>query len=368
MQEKNTGPQQLRVVVQFRQQKTFFCLRLPLLLIVMALVVPTLACGFARNGGQPAVERGFILTRLPTLTRTPLPTLTPTAVATAVAMAPNGEPPAPGPPLSAEVDAAATPIVVEAAEAAPILIPASTVAEFVPPAEPAAATQPPPSPTDTPTSMPTATATATPIPTNTPTATPTPVVETPDWIFDNVLIYPDQYEDGLLLYGEMLNNTGVAQQLDYISGTFYDSQGQIIADENSTGDYWPFKLIPAGERLPFGLFVDGIYDAANFDLQVQAEPGSETQRLDFQFLNLKQWLDDIGEYCVAGELQNPGGKLQEYVLVMATLYDSQEKVINFGDELEPRPAILGDETLDFEICTQTLGQPVARYDLRAWGQ
>ena len=54
--------------------------------------------------------------------------------------------------------------------------------------------------------------------------------------------------------------------------------------------------------------------------------------------------------------------------MMVILYDSQEKVVNFGDELEPRPGILGDETLDFEICAQTLGQTVARYELRAWGE
>ena len=68
----------------------------------------------------------------------------------------------------------------------------------------------------------------------------------------------------------------------------------------------------------------------------------------------------FGEYCVAGELRNPGGELQEYVVMMAILYDSQEKVVNFGDELEPFPRILGDDTLEFEICVQTLGQTVAR--------
>ena len=346
--------------------------RQPLVMVTALILLLTIACGGIELWPQAKTASGSLtVTRLPTLTRTPLPTLTPTSPANPVAVAlspdPSGVVP---PPDSPAVELVATPTVVEATQPAPSPSSLPVVVNSGPTADAAAISQSAPGLTNTPTSLPTETATVTPVPTNTPAATPTstPVVKTPDWIFANVLVYPDQYEDGLLLYGEMINNTGVAQQLEYISGTFYDAQGQIVADENSTGDYWPFKLIPAGEGLPFGLFVDGIYSAANFDLQVQADSSSETLRHDLQFLDLSQWVNEIGEYCVAGELRNPGGELQEYVVMMAILYDSQEKVVNFGDELEPFPRILGDDTLEFEICVQTLGQTVARHELRAWAK
>ena len=196
-------------------------------LAITTLVLSTLACGLTGRGADSVADHA--LTRLPTLTRTPLPTLTPTSLARAAVIDPNSESPAYiPPPVSPVVDTAATPNVVKAADAAPSL-------------------------TDIPTATATATSPAIPanVPANPPTSTP--VVETEGWAFANVQGYDDQYEDGLLLYGEVINNTGVAQQFEYISGTFYDAQGQIIADENSTGDYWPFKLIPPVElRNPGG--------------------------------------------------------------------------------------------------------------------
>ena len=178
-------------------------------------------------------------------------------------------------------------------------------------------------------------------------------------------VYTDQYEDGLLLYGDLINNTESPQALALITGTFYDDQGQVIANEDSIYDYWPpVDAIPPGGRMPFELIVDGIQGDAKSSLRVEAEPSSESPRQDFEFSDLNQW-NEGDVYCVGGTLRNPGGELQGYLVIVAVLYDDQGNVVNFGDYYEPY--LESDEALDFETCVAPPNQGVARYELWAWG-
>jgi hypothetical protein len=78
-----------------------------------------------------------------------------------------------------------------------------------------------PSPTFTPASTPPTAATASPIP------------ETPGWSFVGVRVYTAQHDSGLLLYGDLINNSGSSQEVWYLTGIFYETQSQIIADEGS---------------------------------------------------------------------------------------------------------------------------------------
>lgn len=170
------------------------------------------------------------------------------------------------------------------------------------------------------------------------------------------------------MYGEAINNTGVTQELVFIAGTFYDAQGQLIADSESTYDYWPVGVIPPAGRVPFELTVVGIQNAARYELSVEAEPVDRTPRQDFGFSELSE-SDDGGEYCVAGRLNNPGSAVQDYLAVVLILFDGQDRVVNFGEEYDPLPeSVVGNETWEFVVCTETFDQQVARYELRAWGR
>lgn len=209
-----------------------------------------------------------------------------------------------------------------------------------------------------------------PAPAGTPTATVTPIFESSGgWSFASVQIYPDQYRDGLLLYGDVVNNTDSAQELVLVTGTFYDAQGQVIASEDWANGYWPVEIIPPGGRVPIELTVDGIESVANFDFNVETKPSSQTPRQDFEFLDLKQWSEE-DTYCLTGRVRNLGGELQDYVVIMVTLYDYQGEVINFGHHYEVYlESILGDDqTLNFDICVDPRNQDIINYDLRAWGQ
>jgi hypothetical protein len=166
----------------------------------------------------------------------------------------------------------------------------------------------------------------------------------------------------------MINNTGASQELAFVTGTFYDAQGQVIAGEDRTFDYWPIiNAVPPGGRVPFELTVEGIQSAANFDLSVKAEPSEETPHQDFEFSDVSQWNEEDA-YCLKGTLRNLGGQLQEYLIIMAVLYDDQDNVINFSEYEEYAPEeVLGDQTSTFEICVAPPNQGVARYELRALG-
>jgi hypothetical protein len=188
------------------------------------------------------------------------------------------------------------------------------------------------------------------------------------WVFSGVRLSPDQEQGGLVLYGQVINNTGVAQEIFSITGTFGEGPGQISATADDVYAYWPAYVVPAGGSMPFELMVEGLDHAAEFDLSVEAEPSSEAVQHDFEFLEPKQWAED-DLYCLEGRVKSRAGEVQDYLIVAAVLYDAQGNVVNYGDYQEfGRIGLGGDETASFDMC---LGPPlagVARYELQAWGK
>ncbi len=337
--------------------------------VVLALI--TLACGSAETGARPASKRVTILKHLPTLT----PTVSSNPAPAAVASAPAGDvsPLAPSPANAVAIPAAsgAAPLHLPTLTPTPVSIsgenseaPAASAAS--PP--PAAADSPPPAAADSP--PPTATDSPPPAAASDPIDNPTaaPIPEASNWSFANTQLYPDPYGGGLLLYGEMVNNANSSQELTLVSGVFYDAQGQLIADQENIIDYWPIDIVPPGGRMPFELTVLEVENAANFDLSVQSQPSEQSPHQNFEFSDLDQ-LSEEGIYCLTGQLRNLGGPLQKYVVIMAVLYDEQDRMLGFGEYYEPDPKNgLSDQSLEFELCAELINQNVARHELRAWGE
>jgi hypothetical protein len=166
----------------------------------------------------------------------------------------------------------------------------------------------------------------------------------------------------------VVNNTGALQELLSVTGTFYDAQGQVIADEEDTYSYSPSYFIPTGGTVPFELMVEGIQSAADYELKVEAETGGEMPNQDFEFIDLNQWAED-DYYCIEGKVRNAGDELRDYLFIAATVYDSQNNLVNFGDYQEFGDIGLGgDDTAPFQICIGPPNHDTARYDMQAWGQ
>ena len=212
--------------------------------------------------------------------------------------------------------------------------------------------------------MPTPTATETPTPTASPPPTVTPLPE--GWVFSGAQISSESEEEGLRLYGEVINNTGSSQELFFISGTFYDAQGQPLPDA-ATIDYWPIEIVPPGGRVPFELTILEAQTIDTFDLTVEAALSEDVPSQDFEFLAVEQ-TTEANSYCLSGQVRNLAGELEVYLTVVAVLYDAQDKVINFNDHYDHSPEqVISDQTMEFALCVDSFGQDVARYELRAWG-
>lgn len=335
--------------------------QLPARVAAAVLILVTIACSCLGSASDDAP----ILVHLPTLTRTPLPTLTPTTNSTAPAATPIPKPVS-TPSVPAEV---ASNQMHDPGEVAPTHTPTtsndatSSNLEFVsdtvpPPASPEATATETAWPTDTPT----ATATPTLTPPAPPTATPLPE----GWVFSGVRASDNQDQHSLLLYGNLINNTGVTQDLAFMIGKFYDAQGQGLLDRLKFVD-WPVKTVPQGGRVPFELTVTSLENVSTFELDVEARPSSNAPRQDFEFSDLNP-ANGPDNYCVAGTLRNPGSELQDFLTIVAVLYNGQDQVINFDDYYKYYPqGLVNDQTMDFELCVDPFDQEVARYELQAWG-
>ena len=362
--QRRTKASKWKLVLMRSPRLTDSSLRLRPKVIMTILATFTLACTFLSPDIPATSRRIVILTRLPTFTPTP-------------SLATSESEPAFPPSQVTSAPEAADPPAVDFPTEATVVTPTPTS----PPPQPATEVQSPMNdPNETPLSAaPTERDTqASPLPD--PVATPAapspdttnvttiPDMEADGWSFTDVQVYTDQIDNGFLMYGDVINNTGSAQELDYITGTFYDAQGQVIAGEENVIDSWPLDIIPPGARVPFGLTVEGVQNVANLELNLYSEPSEDLPSQDFEFLNTNPSIA-VGSYCVNGQLQNLGGELEGYLVIVLVLYNDQNKMINFAEYPEPYfEELVGGETLPFEICVDNFKQNVARYDLRAWGQ
>jgi len=313
------------MIVRFEKSKVF---------VLGVMFVLTLACNLVGSDPQTITRR--------TVIRTPLPTLTPTIVANSGIF--------PQEPNTGDAVVTPTEGVAAASEANPT--PMAATATLLPPV----ASTPEQANVDVPAGNP---------PTSEPTSAPAGVS---GWSFANVHAYPDPYGDGLLVYGDIVNGTGSVQQIVAVSGTFFDAQGQVVAGADNIVDYWPFDIVPAEGRLPFELTVLDIQQTADFDLIVDSRPSDQSPHQNFDVANVEAWSDE-GVYCLAGELENRGDFLNEYVAIVAVLFDDQNQMLGFGEYYEPEPEQgLTEFPLEFDICIDVIDQNVARYEMRAWGQ
>ena len=357
-------------------------------LILFTLV--TLACGLTGRGSS----RPGAITHLPTFTRTPLPPLQIVSTPNPAALQPAGEAPA---AAETSPDAAAQPVITSpettamdenslgddgSANQAEAVVeesvatqPAAQESEALAANQPAVNEQPA---TQAPAAQqPAAAATA--IPTQAPTNTVPPVVNPTatlaqpapaggGWAFTATRFAENPYDDqGIVLYGEAVNNTGQTQELIWLTGNFYDGGGQMIASDGDSDPYLPADFVPPGGRVPFELEIYDISGAANFELMVEAEPSTDPIHQDFEIINVEQWNDE-GDLCFSGSVKNQGQPLQDYAVVFVVLYNDRGEVINFVDDYTfDIEDLTGDSTYDFEMCVEQPGESVARNEVWAWG-
>jgi len=112
--------------------------------------------------------------------------------------------------------------------------------------------------------------------------------------------------------------------------------------------------------------VADVKNITNFDFLVEAEPGGQSKSSAFEFLNVQVEID--GDYCLEGLVKNVGPDLDDYVAVIAIIYDDQDSMINFADDEFDAGSFNNGNEEEFYVCVDTLGHHVARHELQAWGE
>ena len=126
--------------------------------------------------------------------------------------------------------------------------------------------------------------------------------------------------------------------------------------------------MPPGGHTPFELLVNGLRNATELNVRVEANVVDQSPRQVFRFFDLDQW-QTVEAYCVKGRLRIPGEALQEYLTIAAVLYDSAGGLINFGHVYKGYPGEMASDPIEvFELCIDSPSQSVARYEVRAWGE
>ena len=317
-----------------------------LTLVILVLLVGTLACRIDARGAGTVSQ--VVRTRLPTLTPTRLPTLTPT--------------PALNIPVAVGVPLSETPVNGTTTPGMPVRADAPDAVTV---------------PTDSPSFGPTPVAVVATTDTTTASSVDEPSAPLQDpgieiasesggWSFLKVRTYRSDGNE-FLLYGELVNNTGATQELGLITGTFFDGQGLVVADETDIFDIHPVDVVPPAGRIPFALEVDGIASATHANLRVEAEAIKLNTHQDFEFYEVNDWIGE-GEYCVQGQLRYLGNAALNDLTLALVLYDNQDWVVNFENDYAANPAaIVGDQVWPFEICVDTLNHNVVRHELQALG-
>ncbi|MCB0167506.1 MAG: hypothetical protein KDI79_24975 [Anaerolineae bacterium] len=323
-------------------------------------MLASMACSLGGAGATSSKKAIWISKTLPTLTPT-------SSAAIAAAVATEPPPAQPQPVVNAQAPAVATrPIL------APTTVTRASVSPATKPVSVAAAVPTNPPPTPPPAPIPTEPlAAAVPtlpsqpdLPSLNPEPNPQPNAS--GWTFTGVQIsYQD--EEGIIIDGDIINNTGASQDIVKLTGTIYDSQGQGIADVDDAAAYWPLETVPPGGQVPFEMTVYHVQDIADFNLDVVAQPSRENPRQDFELADLDPSVEE-GNYCVTGKLWNRGDPLLDYLLVLVILYNDQNKVVNFGTFQGNAPEeVLNDDALNFEVCTDSYNHQITRHELRAIG-
>lgn len=238
--------------------------------------------------------------------------------------------------------------------ASPVTSPTTVVLPVIPTTTATATTQPPQA-------NPTATL---PPPKTVPTPSIPPAVD--GWTFVGVRTVID-YEDAVVV-GELINNTQIPQRDVYVSGVFYDRNNQVILDEIESLSYVPVEIIPVGGRVPFELVVESAQPIYRLDLYARSEPSGDPPRQDFQFADVTHWTSKTNMYCLGGKVLNPSPLLEDYLVVLATIYNNQGYVASFGEYSALLPASAGNQSTPFELCIDPLEQPIVHYELKALGR
>lgn len=166
----------------------------------------------------------------------------------------------------------------------------------------------------------TPTATATPTVTATPTATAAPTLT----ILSNYSYFVDSI-NYLHVAGEVQNDTTSTLRFVKIIADFYNSQGQMIANDYT---YTYLDDLPPNTKTCFLISLQQPTGWASFQFESPSYSTGGHALPNLTILNPVTSIDSYGDYKIVGMVRNDQGVLVKYVQTIGTLYDAAGKVLD----------------------------------------
>ncbi len=170
--------------------------------------------------------------------------------------------------------------------------------------------------------------------------------------------------DYLDIFGELQNTSNKNLKYIKLTATLYDSAGKVIET------VWTFAntdiLLP-GEKAPFVFMkITSQEDYKHYAVEVTScRETTEAPYRDFEFLNTSSYIDDLGYYCVKGEIKNTGTQDIDFVGVIMTCYNAEGKVISV-DMTHLIAHLKAGETASFDTHAppKQISSKIATYSLQ----
>lgn len=152
-----------------------------------------------------------------------------------------------------------------------------------------------------------------------------------EFSFSNQFSYVDETKVMHVL-GEIQNESDTAMRNILITISFYDRQG-ILLDEFQRGP--ALQVINPGESSPFEiLYVDPqtVDFVANFTMSAMGHE-TEAKEKQLRIISSNSRLDLLGTYYINAAAKNEGQETATNVIMIATLYDKDDRVLAIGTAL-----------------------------------
>ena len=194
------------------------------------------------------------------------------------------------------------------------------------------------------------------------------------WRLEGVHVYHDPFARKVHVSGEVFNNTGAHKRIIAILAVVQDRNRSLVSSERVT--FLPGNrelLLSAvsvadGRGLPFGFVIDlpetiQLTDDSEIVIHVAAEDDEPTRDdldIPVNSYDLSEWPT---VFVVSGVAENPGPDLTEFLMIVATVYDTDGRVIASGWRSETDSGSLSGGRHEFEVEIQ-LPEPVADLNLK----
>ncbi len=196
----------------------------------------------------------------------------------------------------------------------------------------------------------------------TPTPTPTPLPMRVQGVY--VVRAPN---DEVWILGEVVNTSDSDIEQATVNAVLLDENGRILA---STEGPAALEFIPKGERAPFAVrFANAPSTFAAYQVNViRALPGFlGGYYLDLGVEDVRGEGEGYRAYFLEGTVRNLGSEDAVGILLVATLYDAQGRVVGLREGAPEHNVLLSGGVTRFQLEVHLLGGPVASWRVVALG-